>query len=445
MDRLRIHVLDTFACQLAFASLPWSRDVWSYVQGRGGAGPAAVAFHGTKTTPEMAAFANAAFAHGFELDDVDMATTSHPGAVIVPSALAVGQQRASTGAAFLTAVVAGYETMIRVTRAGAGMPYRGFHSTPVTGPFGAAAAVGYLRGLGVEEMTHAFGICASRAGGVSEFATSGGTEKRLHCAYGAQMGMEAVGLASAGVTAPPEAIEGRRGLLAAVTDTPAPDEITFGLGQTYHGAGTGLKRHCCCGGQHSALDAIDDLVTARGIEADRIERIDVRLNPREYDAVALIRRPTDVISAQFSVAFGIGLRLVAGANGFRDYVDARLDDPRILSVADRVHCVRVDRGELLPGDGPSDVRVTLQDGEVLDALVTHPRGSARRPLGLDEAVAKFVELAGDVLGDRGASRVVEMVLGLAELPDVGVLADALVARPGFEPRDLSRLRVAGGR
>ncbi|GHG49917.1 hypothetical protein GCM10012320_18030 [Sinomonas cellulolyticus] len=439
LARMRLHVLDTFGCQLAFATLPWSRDIWAYVRARDTAGPSTVAFYGAKVAPELAAFANAAFTHGFEMDDTDMASTSHPGTVVVSSALALGQQLSASGREFLTAVAAGYEIMIRVALGGVGMTDRGYHSTSVTGPFGAAAAAAVLEGLDVDVTTHALAICASRAGGVSEFAVSGGTEKRLHGAYGAQMGLESVGLARAGVTAPVRAIEGERGLLRAVTDTPAPDLITAGLGQDFLGASTGIKLHCCCGGQHSVLDAVSDLVSANDIRPEQIARIAVRQNPREFDAVGLIRRPQDVISSQFSVAFGIGLRLVAGANGFRDYIEARLDDPRILEVADKVVCERLAPEARLDGDGPCEVDIALVNGDVHAAYVSHPRGSSRFPVDEDHVVQKFRALAGDVLGEARADRIIEMVANLDALPDVGLLAEQLVPRDDYRPADHSRL------
>ena len=267
-------------------------------------------------------------------------------------------------------------------------------------------------------------------------------EKRLHGAYGALTGIEAVGLAQAGVTSPLQAIEGRRGLLNAITATPSPESIVRDLGREYLAAGTGIKRHCCCGGQHTTLDGVSELVTRHGFGPEQIDRIRVRLNPREYDAVAMIQRPEDVISAQFSVAFGIGLRLVNGSNGFRDYVDARLDDERILALADKVVCERTAPDALIAGDGPSEVEVALIDGTVHRIHVSHPRGSSDSPLTEEEIIAKFDDLAGDVLGEAGTARVLGLVRDLISLPDVGVLADAIVARNGYEVRPLERLTAA---
>src|SRR5512135_2168949 len=73
-------ILDQLGCQLAFANLPWSKAVYEYVENKKTAlRESTVAWHGLKTGAEEAAFANATFGHGFEMDDTEMLSASHPG------------------------------------------------------------------------------------------------------------------------------------------------------------------------------------------------------------------------------------------------------------------------------------------------------------------------------------------------------------------------------
>ena len=92
----------------------------------------------------MAAFANGALAHAFEMDNLTWPNTGvHPGATMAMPALAVAQERGLSGRALIEAVVAGSELMIRVGRATKhNNEGRGFHAPGTTGPFGSAAAVG---------------------------------------------------------------------------------------------------------------------------------------------------------------------------------------------------------------------------------------------------------------------------------------------------------------
>ena len=94
----------------------------------------------------MAAFANGALAHAFEMDNLTWPNTGvHPGATMCMPALAVAQERGIGGRELIAAVVAGTEVMIRIGRATKhNNEGRGFHAPGTTGPFGGAVAVGRL-------------------------------------------------------------------------------------------------------------------------------------------------------------------------------------------------------------------------------------------------------------------------------------------------------------
>lgn len=423
---LKRHILDTLGCQLAFADLPWSRTVWRYAAQSATGGPATISHFGAQAPVPLAAFTNAAFAHGFEMDDTEMRSASHPGSVVVPAALAAGQAAHSSGTELLTAVAVGYETMVRIGLASVGMMRRGFHTTAVTGPFGAAAAAASLWSAGEEQVAHALGIAASRASGVTEYSVSGGSVKRVHAGIAAQAGVESVLLAMAGVTAPSAALEGRRGLLHAVADVVDADVITAGLGSRYELLTTGLKPYCCCAAQHSVLDAVADLQRHHRLTPESIRRIQVVQNRREADVVGMGPEPTDVTSAQFNAAFGIALRLVRGGNGFTDYVGCRVDDDRLLAVARKVEYRPAPDDAPLLGDGPCEVTVELHTGEVVTAAVAHATGTAANPLGDDAVIEKFHDLADGYLGRARASDLVDMVTHLESVDDMDTLARLLV-------------------
>src|SRR5207245_11582745 len=89
-----------------------------------------------------AALANGTLAHAFEMDNLTWPSTGvHPGATLLPAALAVAQERGQGGSELITAIVAGAEVMIRIGRATQhNNESRGFHAPGTTGPFGAAVA-----------------------------------------------------------------------------------------------------------------------------------------------------------------------------------------------------------------------------------------------------------------------------------------------------------------
>ena len=82
----------------------------------GGRGESTVVNYGNKVPTLDAAFVNATFGQGCELDDVGFAAGGHPGAATVPVALAVGERQRSNGKDFLAAVVVGCDVMYRCSR-----------------------------------------------------------------------------------------------------------------------------------------------------------------------------------------------------------------------------------------------------------------------------------------------------------------------------------------
>lgn len=80
-----------------------------------------------------AAFTNGTITHGIELDDTHSGASLHPGAVVLSTALAVGETQGATGTELLEAIVAGYELMIRIGRAAdpSVLYERGFHLSNV--------------------------------------------------------------------------------------------------------------------------------------------------------------------------------------------------------------------------------------------------------------------------------------------------------------------------
>ena len=106
-------VIDTLGAAAYGAQQPWSRAAARYALAVGGEGSCSVVGLRESATAAMAAFANGAAAHGFELDDVHEEAVNHPGAVVVPAALAVAEEMDAPGLAFLEAGVVGYEAMAR--------------------------------------------------------------------------------------------------------------------------------------------------------------------------------------------------------------------------------------------------------------------------------------------------------------------------------------------
>src|SRR4030081_857320 len=212
-------IIDTIAACICGSALPWSRILIAYAERTGPGGASRILGRGTAVQAPAAALANGALAHAFELDSLTRpGAGAHPGATVLPPALAVAQECGSDGRALIAAFVAGNEVMIRIGRAtGHTNEARGFHAPGTTGPFGAAVACGHLLGLDMAKMTNAIGIAGSLAGGLLEFAKGdGGTVKRLHLGRASEAGVLAASLADGGFAGPQTVLEGPVGFLRVV-------------------------------------------------------------------------------------------------------------------------------------------------------------------------------------------------------------------------------------
>ena len=113
----RCAILDTLGCGVYGYRTPWATLLLQWA--RAGAGKAEATVWGDRM-PGLrvadAALVNGTSAHAFELDDYHNAKL-HPGAVVVPAAVAMAEKTGADGAALVTAIVAGYEVMIRTSLA----------------------------------------------------------------------------------------------------------------------------------------------------------------------------------------------------------------------------------------------------------------------------------------------------------------------------------------
>ena len=396
-------IIDTVAACICGSALPWSRIVIEYAERTGPGGTSRILGRGSAVQAPTAALANGALAHAFELDALTRpGAGAHPGATVLPPALAVAQQpgvdapRAIGGQDLIAAFVAGNEVMIRIGRAtGHTNEARGFHAPGNTGPFGAAVACGHLLGLDAGRMANALGIAGSLAGGLLEFAKGdGGMVKRLHLGRASEAGVLAAGLAAAGFTGPRTVLEGEFGFLKVFCTEYDTGELTKGIGADYVTLSTVLKRYPVHATAHAAVRAVRDLQAEHRFAPGDVEAIDVTGNRRMVERHN-ITEPADLMLAQYSIPFCVALALHREARDPESYDETALADPAIRALTRRVRLVPEEGGA--HGALGSTVTITLADGRRLER---HENSGLLEPGELED---KFARLTRGVIGDRAAA------------------------------------------
>jgi 2-methylcitrate dehydratase PrpD len=397
LQRAKDGMTDAVATIIYGAQLPWSKMIIAYARQNGSGGKSQILGSGTHPVhPPMAALAQGAMAHAFELDNLTKPDSgAHPGAALFSSGLAVAQDRGLGGHDLLAAFVAGAEVMLRVGYATKHTnEERGFHAPGTTGPFGSAVTAGHLMGFDNIHMVNALGIAGSCAGGLLAFAHAGNGAmvKRLNVGRGAEGGVVAADLAVQGFTGPTNVLEGEGGFLRAFCPEFDLSQLTRGLGTTYETMNLMIKRYACHITAHTPVEAMLNLRKQHGFTADDIASIGVAGN-RRMATVNNIPEPADALLAQFSIPFCVALSMYRNPVDPRSFDEHVAQDEKIRALSRKI------RMTMTPGQPNSDlastVTVTLTDGRTFSEEVTAFSGTPERPLDRAGLREKFMLLTRD--------------------------------------------------
>ncbi len=384
--------------------------------------------YGALFAPQYAALLNGCNVHVLDFDDTHERASLHPGAPVIAAALAEGERVPAGGARLLESVVAGYDVAVRVGRAV--LPHvhyaRGFHPTATAGVFGATAAAARMHGDSAALLESAFGINLSQTAGSLQFSIDGAQTKPVQVGLAAHNAVLARELAAAGIRGPGEALEGRSGFLHAYSDGADPAGVLESWDGVHEIDRTAFKPYPCCRYMHAAIDQLGAIVRERKLDPRSVERIRVSLPAAGMRLCAWPeerkRRPRSIVDAQFSMYYGAAATVAWGGVRWDDY--ARLDAPEIAALIERVTVSEDPEIEALVPNMAALVEIEAA-GVRERRVATGPRGEPDSPLGWDELIAKFENLAGIAYGPVRLNRIVEIVRALDELPDVRILTAEL--------------------
>jgi len=390
----------------------------------------ATVFSGGRSSAAGAALANGVASHLIELDDVHKGSTLHPGAPIIPAALAVSEREHSDGKSFLLAVALGYEAALRIGEAVNPDHYRFWHPTGTAATFGAAVAAGSLLKLNAAQMLDALGSAGTQASGLWEFNADGTMSKHLHPGKAAFNGILAADLARAGFTGASRILEGERGFFRATTQAYDPTRVTDGLGEKWKVSENCFKLYSCCGHTHTAVDTALSVRAKLGWKAkealDQIREIEISTYQSGYQIIKEMNPPT-AYRAMFSMAYAVAAALLEGRVDLQQFGPERFDghgvsEPSIAALLPRLRfVVSNELSALYPKIWPSRFRVTLKDGTVFTAGTDFPRGSPENPVSTGTLRAKFQSLIDPRFGAQVSQNALRAVGSVIDTPDMATV------------------------
>ncbi len=410
-------VIDTVGLAFAARDTDYVRAVsksWA------AAGPCTVIGSQERHTAEAAAMINGTAAHGEDFDNTFEGCPVHPGAVIVPSVLAVAESEGLSGVDVLRGVAVGQELMCRMgLAAGKGPHSAGFHPTAVIGAMGSTAAVAAATGATSDATTNALGIAGSMASGIIEYLADGSWTKKMHAGWAAQSGLRALAMGRAGFKGPATVFEGGHGFFHAFAPSVSPDFslLTGELGERWEAARIAFKPFACGTMAQPFVDCAIRL-RKRGIRAEDISELMCSVGEgtvhRLWEPLDLKRNPPNAYSAKFSTPYCIAVAFLLGDAGMAEFDESSIQDPGVLSLSNRV-AYTVSPDDEYPRNYTGRIRATLTDGTVVEERQPHLRGGVREPMERAELIGKCAANLRHAGVDPGLSKtIVQWADGLRE-------------------------------
>ena len=345
------------------------------------------------STPSSA-FLNGFAAHVLELDDGHRHGMIHLGASVVSAIIEVAEKENLDSDSILKGIVMGYEVAVRCARAiQPGHKVGGYHVSGTCGTIGSAMGIAFASGYNKDQMKSTLACAVSSAAGVLEIQEQASEMKPYNLGRAAFDGVLAARIGELAMPGPDDILGGKRGFLAALTDTPHPEYLTDFSNEDYALEGIYQKVHAACRHCHPAIDASLDMRRDLMLQPNQIDNIEVhtyKLAVGSHDHTEI----RGISSAKLSTPYAVALAIVKGRAGYADYNEENLNDYWIKNITRKVQVIE---DENLTSRSPAvrGARVTiyLKNGDVFESPCLYPKGEPENPLTQEELEGKFRGLA----------------------------------------------------
>jgi 2-methylcitrate dehydratase PrpD len=371
-----------------------------------------------------AALLNGTAGTWLELDEGNLFAKGHPGIQVVPAAVALAQESGAGGADLLAAVALGYEASARVSRAA--QVRLTIHPHGTYGVIGAAIAAARLKRFDAAQMLELVNVAATMGMATSRRTLlDGATVRNIFTGHSGYMGLTAARLVECGFTGEIDGVGNVYG--AVLSDTFDRDRVVAGLGEEWLIAQSYFKLHPTGRYVHSAIDALEDLlsrVPGGRLDVSAIERIEVRT----YMLAAMLaeKRIVSSFGARFSIPFALASILYHGRSGLASFDDAAVANDTVQALAQRVD-LREDPQHTAryPRETPCEVRIVMRDGAAHTGRCTVMKGEPSNPHKSEELERKFFELGAPIWGEVTTRTLFAGLMDVESIPDLGAFFGAL--------------------
>lgn len=419
-------IVDYLGVTLAGSKLEQSAElIANYARGMGGEPEAGVIGKGFKVSAPTAALANGTIGHALDFDDayaIHLGIPAHPSVPILPTVLALGEKYHLSGQRVLASFIIGLEVESRVgSILGQHLVRLGWHTTPIIGSIGSAAATSKILRLNILKTEHALGIASSLAGGlIQNFGTM---TKPFHAGCAARNGIAAGLLAEQGFTANEHIFDVPAGFLGAFSGGRELD--TTGLTNDLESSwivshGIGFKPYPSCRASHCGIDAALYLRSKYQLEADKIAEVTCHASELVCKILSY-HQPRTYLEAKFCLEYCVSVALMDGEVSLQHFTSENVSDPRIQRLISKVRMVPAKNekpGNDLGHELTTRLTVRLDDGREYSHEVVLPKGEPENPMSEEDLASKFRDCANLILSLETTRKCMELVFNLESVRDI---------------------------
>jgi 2-methylcitrate dehydratase len=432
---LKIRVLDALGCAIGALEGPPIRAIRALTEEFGG-NPLATLIGGGKTSPDRAAFYNAALVRYLDFNDsyLTKGETFHPNDN-VGAVLAASEYADKSGKELLTSLAVAYQVQARLSEA-APVRAHGFDHT-TQGAYAVAAGVSRALSLNSNQTANALAISGTALNALRVTRTGQLSNwKGLAYPYTVFGATQAAFLAKYGITGPLEVFEGNKGFMDSIAGQFSIDWSREDLEAVLRSS---IKKYNAEFHSQSALEGILELRAellraTHHLSIEQIERIDVSIFDVAYNIIGGgeegdKQRVRTKEEADHSLPYMLAVALLDG-----EVMPAQYEPERIVreDVQTLLRKISIHPGEgfsrRFPQEMPCYIRVRLTNGQVYEIEKRDFEGFYTRPLTWEGAVAKFEKLAAPYTSADQRQALVDAIHDL-DSTDVRVLT-ALLATVG---------------
>lgn len=433
VEQAKYRIIDVIGCLIGGSNAPGCKMMVDLVKKWGGEKKSTILVYGVKAPAHNVAMVNTMMARSFDFEPIepyieDIPVPAHISGTMVPTALAVAEQKAASGKELINALILGEDLASRLIAASGFSFDLGWDNTGTVNMFGATAVAGRLWGLDERQMLNAFGIVLNQMAGSFQSIFDGTHCFKLPQALASRAGIFSVELASRGFTGVKDPLLSKHGYFNLYCRNYHPEVLTKNLGKIFY-ADRIFKPYPCCRLTHGAIDCTLKIIKTHDVRPEDISTVALNVTPVAYGS--FVGQPFEIgdvpqVNAAFSLQYTVANVLLRKSVKLEHFTEKFIRDPKVIELAKNVEITGTMAPEKLFN---TNLVVTTKSGKKLAAHVDAPKGDpVHHPLSKEEIKEKFrtnVSFS-RAIPKKNAEKALGMLERLDEIDDIKKIIKLLV-------------------